>query len=241
MKQLKANHLKKQYKTNTVVKDVSLSVTQREIVGLLGPNGAGKTTVFYMIVGLIPPTNGEVFLDNKALTKLSIDKRAKHGIGYLPQETSVFRKLSVEQNIMAVLELQKKYSKMQQQKKVRELLEEFHLTHLRKSLGMTLSGGEKRRLEIARLLACEPDFILLDEPFAGVDPISIIDLKKMIKNLCNKNIGVLITDHNVRETLDICDNAYIVSHGEIIAKGDPKDIIKNQTVKNIYLGEEFEI
>lgn len=241
MKKLKALHLKKHYKKKSVVNDVSLALKQGEIVGLLGPNGAGKTTVFYMLVGLVSPASGEVHLGDENITKLSIDKRARKGIGYLPQESSVFRKMTVEQNILAVLELQKKQSRIGQQKRMRELLEEFHLNHVRKNLGMTLSGGEKRRLEIARLVACEPDFILLDEPFAGVDPISILDLKKMIKDLSARNIGILITDHNVRETLDICEYAYIVHQGQLIAEGNSDSIIGNELVREIYLGEEFAV
>ena len=240
MKTLKALHLKKNYKKKTVVDGVSLSLNQGKIVGLLGPNGAGKTTVFYMLVGLVAPSQGEVFFGDENITKLSLDKRARKGIGYLPQESSVFRKLTVEQNILAVLELQNKQSRIAQQKRMRELLEEFHLNHVRKNLGMTLSGGEKRRLEIARLVACEPDFILLDEPFAGVDPISILDIKKMIKELSERNIGVLITDHNVRETLDICEYAYIVHQGQLIAEGQSSSIIQNKLVKETYLGEAFE-
>ncbi len=238
---LKASHLKKHYNKRHVVNDVSLHVKQGQIVGLLGPNGAGKTTVFYMLVGLVKPSCGNVFIDNTDITKLSIDKRARLGVGYLPQESSVFRKLTVEENLLAVLQLQKQLSRIQQQKRIRELLQEFHLSHVRKNLGLTLSGGEKRRLEIARLVACKPKFILLDEPFAGVDPISIIDIKKMIKHLSEANIGILITDHNVRETLDICEKAFIIHQGKMLAEGSREEIIADPLVRGHYLGEEFSV
>ena len=241
MKTLSARHLAKAYKGREVVKDVSLSVKQGQIVGLLGPNGAGKTTCFYMIVGIVPADKGQISIDSEDLTHLSIHGRAQQGIGYLPQEASVFRKLSVEDNILAILETQKGLNKKQRLKRMEELLEEFHITHIRKSQGMALSGGERRRVEIARALACDPAFILLDEPFAGVDPISIGDIKQIILHLQSRNIGVLITDHNVRETLDICEQAYIVGEGFIIAEGDAKTVLANQKVKDIYLGEQFQL
>jgi len=216
---LKAQNLAKQYKKTTVVNDVSLEIHDGEVVGLLGPNGAGKTTSFYMIVGIVPVSNGQIFLDEIDITERPIHERARLGIGYLPQEASIFRKLNVAQNIMAVLELQKKLSQQQREAKLDSLLEEFHIGHLREKIGMSLSGGERRRVEIARALACEPQFILLDEPFAGVDPISVLDIKNIIKHLKARGIGILITDHNVRETLDICERAYIVAEGKIIASG----------------------
>ena len=218
-----------------------MQIQRGECVGLLGPNGAGKTTCFYMIVGLQACDNGAIYLDNQDITKLTIDKRAQLGIGYLPQEPSVFRKLSVEDNILAILELRKDLSKEQRSERLENLLREFHITHLRESLGMSLSGGERRRVEIARALAVEPAFMLLDEPFAGVDPISVLDIKKIIQHLCARNIGVLITDHNVRETLTICQRAYIVSQGTILCEGAPIDILNNQEVRAVYLGEDFSL
>ncbi len=241
MKTLTAKHLAKAYKGREVVKDVSLSVKQGQIVGLLGPNGAGKTTCFYMIVGIVPADKGQISIDSQDLTNLPIHGRAQQGIGYLPQEASVFRKLSVEDNILAILETRKELNKKQRRARMEELLEEFHITHIRKSQGMALSGGERRRVEIARALACDPAFILLDEPFAGVDPISIGDIKQIILHLQSRNIGVLITDHNVRETLDICEQAYIVGEGFIIAEGDAETVLANQKVKDIYLGEQFQL
>ncbi|ROU01961.1 LPS export ABC transporter ATP-binding protein [Marinobacter sp. R17] len=238
---LRANNLAKSYKQIKVVKDVSLEIRSGEIVGLLGPNGAGKTTCFYMIVGLVPADNGRVTIDERDITPLPMHGRARAGIGYLPQEASVFRKLSVRDNIMAILETRKKLSKAERETQLESLLEEFHITHIRDSLGMALSGGERRRVEIARALAMEPAFILLDEPFAGVDPISVSDIKQIIRHLRDKGIGVLITDHNVRETLDICENAYIVSGGHIIASGHADDILANQQVKEVYLGNEFRL
>ncbi|WP_111495741.1 LPS export ABC transporter ATP-binding protein [Marinobacter bohaiensis] len=236
---LRASNLAKSYKQIKVVKDVSLEIRSGEIVGLLGPNGAGKTTCFYMIVGLVKADNGRVSIDEKDITPLPMHGRARSGIGYLPQEASVFRKLSVRDNIMAILETRKSLSRAERDERLENLLEEFHITHIRDSLGMALSGGERRRVEIARALAMEPAFILLDEPFAGVDPISVSDIKQIIRHLRDKGIGVLITDHNVRETLDICENAYIVSGGHIIASGQSEEILANQQVKEVYLGNEF--
>lgn len=237
---LSAQRLEKSYKKRKVVKDVSLSIGN-EIVGLLGPNGAGKTTSFYMMIGLVQADGGQVKLDNKDISKLTLHQRARLGIGYLPQETSIFRRLSVEENIMAILELRKDLNKKQRKEKLEHLLQEFHITHIRDSIGISLSGGEKRRVEIARALARDPKFILLDEPFAGIDPISVIDIKRIINQLCDKGIGILITDHNVRETLDICHRAYIVSHGTIIAVGSAQEILANQKVRDVYLGHEFDL
>ncbi|AAO90286.1 ABC transporter, ATP-binding protein [Coxiella burnetii RSA 331] len=237
---LSAKQLQKSYKSRRVVKDVSLAITN-EIVGLLGPNGAGKTTSFYMIVGLITPDSGEVFLDNQNISFQPMHKRARLGIGYLPQETSIFRKLSVAQNIMAILQLRNDLSKQQRQEKCESLMQEFHISHLRDIPGYSLSGGEKRRVEIARALAMDPKFILLDEPFAGIDPISVIDIKRIIIHLRERGIGILITDHNVRETLDICQRAYIVNDGAIIAHGTPGEILRNKDVRAVYLGDEFDL
>lgn len=241
MSTLKANHLAKSYKGRQVVKDVSLNISNGEIVGLLGPNGAGKTTSFYMIVGLIPADHGKVTLDQHDLTELPVHSRALLGIGYLPQEASVFRKLTVLENILAILELRPELSQSQRIEIAELLMQEFHISHLRDSLGISLSGGERRRVEIARALAREPAFILLDEPFAGVDPISVVDIKRIIKHLRDRGIGVLITDHNVRETLDICERAYIVSDGQIICEGTPSEILVNEQVRQVYLGEEFNL
>ncbi|TYC57985.1 LPS export ABC transporter ATP-binding protein [Marinobacter sp. BW6] len=238
---LRASNLAKSYKQKKVVIDVSLEIRSGEIVGLLGPNGAGKTTCFYMIVGLIPADHGRITIDSRDITPLPMHGRARQGIGYLPQEASVFRKLTVRDNIMAILETRQGLGKAEREKKLEELLEEFHITHIRDSVGMALSGGERRRVEIARALAMEPAFILLDEPFAGVDPISVSDIKHIIRHLRDKSIGVLITDHNVRETLDICENAYIVSGGHIIASGNAEAILANQQVKEVYLGDEFRL
>jgi len=238
---LRASNLAKSYKQKKVVIDVSLEIRSGEIVGLLGPNGAGKTTCFYMIVGLVNADNGRITIDSQDITPLPMHGRARKGIGYLPQEASVFRKLSVRDNIMAILETRKSLSRPERLTKLEHLLEEFHITHIRDSLGMALSGGERRRVEIARALAMEPAFILLDEPFAGVDPISVSDIKQIIRHLRDKGIGVLITDHNVRETLDICENAYIVSGGHIIASGNSETILANQQVKEVYLGNEFRL
>jgi lipopolysaccharide export system ATP-binding protein len=236
---LEARNLKKSFKKRTVVTDVSIQVSSGECVGLLGPNGAGKTTSFYMIVGLQACDYGEILLNGQSITKKTIDQRARLGIGYLPQEASVFRKMNVEDNIYAILELQKVLNREQRKSRLEQLLTDFNIHHIRKSLGMSLSGGERRRVEIARALASSPRFILLDEPFAGVDPISVGDIKKIITQLCKRNIGVLITDHNVRETLDICDRAYIVNKGEILCQGDTETILNNQDVRKVYLGQEF--
>jgi lipopolysaccharide export system ATP-binding protein len=236
---LTTHKLTKSYQTRRVVKNVSLSVNSGEVVGLLGPNGAGKTTCFYMIIGLIKPTGGQVLLDSQDITSQPMHVRAQLGLGYLPQEASVFRKLTVEQNILAILEAQKQYTKKDRQDRLEQLIQEFHLNPVRDSLGVSLSGGERRRCEIARALACSPKFILLDEPFAGVDPISVMDIKNEIARLADKGIGVLITDHNVRETLDICDQATIVSEGLVIANGPPKTVMDNQQVRKVYLGEAF--
>lgn len=238
---LKTVHLKKNYKSRLVVKDVSIQIAQGEIVGLLGPNGAGKTTSFYMIVGLIAPKGGQVLLDDHDITDLPMHERARLGIGYLPQEKSIFRKLSVSDNIMAILELRKNIDKNARKKILEDLLAEFHIAHLRDIPAVSLSGGETRRVEIARALAMDPKFILLDEPFAGIDPLSVVDIKRVIHHLQQRGIGILITDHNVRETLDICDRAYIVNEGEIIAEGNTKEILDNQMVRQVYLGEEFNL
>lgn len=236
---LNAQHLVKSYKNRVVVDDISLAISTGEIVGLLGPNGAGKTTCFYMIVGLIRSDRGQVLLNQTNVTSMAMHKRARLGIGYLPQEASVFRKLSVADNIMAILELRKDLSKPQRQDKLEQLLQEFNIHTIRDSLGISLSGGERRRVEIARALAMEPAFILLDEPFAGVDPISVSDIKQIIIHLSKRNIGVLITDHNVRETLDICQRGYIVSAGKIICEGSPQIILDSPEVRKVYLGEAF--
>lgn len=239
MSRLTAEHLAKSYKKRQVVKDVSLTVESGQVIGLLGPNGAGKTTTFYMIVGLVNSDKGRILLDDTDITLLPMHERARRGIGYLPQESSIFRKLTVRDNIMAILETRKELDETAREEKLDSLLEEFHIGHIANSLGMSLSGGERRRVEIARALAAEPAFILLDEPFAGVDPISVLDIKKIIEHLRNRGIGVLITDHNVRETLSVCEHAYIVSHGELIAMGDADSILANQQVKDVYLGEQF--
>jgi len=241
MNTLKAIHLEKYYNSRQVVKDVSLEINNAEIVGLLGPNGAGKTTSFYMIVGLVPVTSGKIFLDEYDITNLAIHERARLGIGYLPQEASIFRKLSVADNIMAILELRKDLDNNERLKKLDNLLNEFHIEHLRNNLGINLSGGERRRVEIARTLALEPKFILLDEPFAGIDPISVIDIKKIITQVHKKGIGILITDHNVRETLAVCKRAYIVNDGTIITSGPPQAIMANKKVREVYLGHEFDL
>lgn len=239
MSLLEANNLKKSFKSRAVVNDLSIYIKNGECVGLLGPNGAGKTTCFYMIVGLQSCDEGSIILDGQDITLSAMHQRARLGISYLPQEASVFRKLSVAENIMAILELRHDLTQQAREEKLDLLLQEFNITHISKSLGMALSGGERRRVEIARALAIEPSFILLDEPFAGVDPISVIDIKKIIQHLCNKGIGVLITDHNVRETLDICERAYIVSQGKILCEGSSEVILANQQVRAVYLGENF--
>ncbi|MFA0439460.1 LPS export ABC transporter ATP-binding protein [Vibrio sp. 10N.286.49.C2] len=238
---LKATHLAKSYNNRKVVTDVSLSVESGQIVGLLGPNGAGKTTSFYMIVGLVARDEGSITIDDEDISILPMHSRAKMGIGYLPQEASIFRKLSVEHNILAVLETRNELTQEEQQDRLEDLLDEFNIQHIRKSAGMALSGGERRRVEIARALAANPQFILLDEPFAGVDPISVIDIKKIIEHLRDRGLGVLITDHNVRETLDVCEKAYIVSQGHLIAEGTPEDVLNNEHVKQVYLGEQFRL
>ena len=241
MATLQARNLRKAYRNRVAVDGVSLRVSSGEIVGLLGPNGAGKTTCFYMIVGLLPTEGGEIELDERPLAKEPMHVRARAGIGYLPQEASVFRKLSTEDNIKAILELRRDLDKPAQRARLEELLAEFNLGAVRKSLSERLSGGERRRLEIARALAGKPQFLLLDEPFAGVDPISVGDIKQQIRDLAARNIGVLITDHNVRDTLDICDRAYIVNEGHLIAQGDAEAILSHQTVRNVYLGEGFKL
>ncbi|MFT7559853.1 MAG: lipopolysaccharide export system ATP-binding protein [Flavobacteriales bacterium] len=239
LSELKATHLAKSYKGRAVIVDVSISIKAGQVVGLLGPNGAGKTTCFYMIAGIVSPDQGQVFIDDINISRFPMHKRARAGLGYLPQEASVFRKLTVAENILAILETRPLLSKKQRCEKLQSLLEEFHITHIKDSLGMALSGGERRRVEIARALASEPKFILLDEPFAGVDPISVSDIKDIILQLKAKNIGILITDHNVRETLDICEKAYIVSEGQIIAEGDSKTVLNNKKVREVYLGQHF--
>ena len=241
MARLQAQNLAKSYRKKRVVNGVSLAVSGGQIVGLLGPNGAGKTTCFYMIVGLVREDDGQILIDDEDITKLPMHKRAKRGIGYLPQEASVFRRLSVENNIMAIVETRPDLNPAQRKEKVDELLQEFHLAHLRKNIGMSLSGGERRRVEIARALATEPAFILLDEPFAGVDPISVSDIKNIIVHLRDRGIGILITDHNVRETLDICQHAYIVDDGQVIAQGSAELILNNADVRRVYLGENFSL
>ncbi|MEI4965126.1 LPS export ABC transporter ATP-binding protein [Aeromonas caviae] len=238
---LKATGLQKSYKRRMVVSDVSLEVGTGQIVGLLGPNGAGKTTSFYMIVGLVQRDAGLITIDEQDISLQPMHIRARNGIGYLPQEASIFRRLSVFDNLMGVMQTRKGLSREEREDKVELLLEEFNITHIRDSLGQSLSGGERRRVEIARALAAEPRFILLDEPFAGVDPISVIDIKKIIQHLKERGLGVLITDHNVRETLDVCEKAYIVSHGKMIAEGAPADILADEQVKRVYLGDQFSL
>lgn len=239
MNELLAKNLHKSFKKRKVVNGISLGLRQGECVGLLGPNGAGKTTCFYMIVGLQSCDQGTIVLNNKDITNAPMHKRARLGIGYLPQEASVFRKMTVADNILAILQLRKDLTDKDRKVILAKLLEEFHIEHLHNNHGLSLSGGERRRVEIARALAIEPNFILLDEPFAGVDPISVLDIKRIITHLCDRNIGVLITDHNVRETLDICGRAYIVNEGKILCEGKPEIILANQQVRQVYLGEEF--
>lgn len=238
--ELKAEHLVKKYKKRKVVDDISVTVNQGEIVGLLGPNGAGKTTSFYMIVGLVKPNEGKIYLDNRDITDLPMFKRAQNGIGYLAQEASVFRKLSVEDNILAVLEMTK-LSKQEQKEKTEALLEEFSLTHVRKNLGQVLSGGERRRTEIARALAVDPKFVLLDEPFAGVDPIAVEEIQSIVAQLKDKNIGILITDHNVNETLSITDRAYLMFEGKLLKAGTAEELASDEQVRKVYLGQNFEL
>ena len=240
-RRLEANDLTKSYRGRRVVDGISLSVEQGEIVGLLGPNGAGKTTSFYLIVGLVSADSGTIGIDSQDITSLPIHRRAQQGLGYLPQEASVFRQLSVKENLMAILETRKDLSAAAKLERCETLMREFHITHLADALGQALSGGERRRVEIARALATEPDFILLDEPFAGVDPISIADIKGIISHLKDRGIGVLITDHNVRETLDICERAYIVNAGKVIAEGDAAAVMDNAEVRKVYLGENFRL
>ncbi|MGB5297453.1 MAG: LPS export ABC transporter ATP-binding protein [Thiogranum sp.] len=239
MTRLEARKLSKNFSGRQVVDAVSLHVDSGEVVGLLGPNGAGKTTCFYMIVGLIPSDSGSVWLDERELTRFPMHVRARHGVGYLPQEASVFRKLSVADNLRAVLEMRKNLTRRNRADRMEELLQELHIGHLRDQKGLSLSGGERRRVEIARALAMEPSFILLDEPFAGVDPISVIDIQRIVEHLTERDIGVLITDHNVRETLGICDRAYILGSGQTLAEGPPDAILQNQQVRDVYLGDHF--
>lgn len=238
---LAAEALHKSYRKRRILEGISLEVHSAEVVGLLGPNGAGKTTCFYMIVGLVAIDQGRITLDGKDLTKHSMHQRARHGVGYLAQEASVFRKLSVEDNIMAILQTRKGMKRQERQQKMESLLEEFQITHIRHNLGISLSGGERRRVEIARALATEPAFILLDEPFAGVDPISVIEIQKIVRHLKQRGIGVLITDHNVRETLGICDRAYILGNGSILTQGTPQQVLANKQAREIYLGEDFKL
>jgi lipopolysaccharide export system ATP-binding protein len=240
MSELIVENLRKSFKSRTVVQDISLRLKSGEVVGLLGPNGAGKTTSFYMIVGLVALDAGRILLDGKDLSRLPIHMRARMGLSYLPQEPSIFRKLSVSENILAVLQLQN-ISEADMQEKLESLLEELHITHIRDNPAVSLSGGERRRVEIARCLATNPSFILLDEPFAGIDPIAVIDIQKIIRFLSARTIGVLITDHNVRETLGICDHAYIVNQGHVFASGIPSEIVENQSVREIYLGKNFRL
>ena len=238
---LSAHNLAKNYKGRDVVKDVSIEISQSQIVGLLGPNGAGKTTCFYMIVGLIQADSGRVLLDQKDMTKLPIHDRARHGLSYLPQESSIFRNLTVEENVLAILQARQELTRAEREKKLEQLLQEFSILHIRNSKGMSLSGGERRRTEIARTLATDPKFILLDEPFAGVDPIAVSDIKTIINQLKDRGIGILLTDHNVRETLDICEKAYIVSEGRLIADGNANAILSSEKVRSVYLGSQFKI
>jgi lipopolysaccharide export system ATP-binding protein len=238
---LRADHLVKHYRRRKVVNDVSLHVQSGEIVGLLGPNGAGKTTCFYMIAGLIPASRGEIFIDNHDITHLPMPARAQLGLGYLPQDASVFRRLTVSENILAILQTRKLLNKKQRLEQLQNLLDELQIDHIRDNTGISLSGGERRRVEIARALAAEPAFILLDEPFAGVDPISVLEIQRIIRQLAEKNIGIIITDHNVRETLGICQRAYILSAGEVIAEGSPETVLTDQQVREVYLGQNFHL
>jgi lipopolysaccharide export system ATP-binding protein len=238
---LSIQDISKSYKLRKVVKSLSLELKSGEVVGLLGPNGAGKTTAFYMIVGLIAADGGNILLDGQDLTAKPMHERSKLGLGYLPPEASIFRKLTVEQNILAILENRKDLDRAGRERELETLLDELHVGHVRTSMGISLSGGERRRVEIARALAADPLFVLLDEPFAGVDPISVLDIQRIIRHLCERDIGVLITDHNVRETLGICGHAYILSDGSLIASGSPEDILENQHVREVYLGQEFKL
>jgi lipopolysaccharide export system ATP-binding protein len=241
MSRLRVEGLDKKYRSRQVVKDLSIEVASGEVVGLLGPNGAGKTTAFYMIVGLVQCDAGRILIDQQDISRLPVHRRARLGLGYLPQEASVFRKLTVEDNVRAILETRSELNAAQRTEALESLLEELHIGHIRKSLGQSLSGGERRRVEIARALAAEPQFMLLDEPFAGVDPISVLDIQRIIRHLSARRIGVLITDHNVRETLGICGRAYIVSAGTVIASGTAEDILANQQVREVYLGQDFRL
>ncbi len=241
MSLLRVEGLAKRFRSRQVVKDLSIEVAQGEVVGLLGPNGAGKTTAFYMIVGLVPTDAGRILLDDLELSKLPVHRRARLGLGYLPQEASVFRKLSVQDNILAILETREDLDGSERKQHLEALLDELHIGHIRNSIGQSLSGGERRRVEIARALAAEPRFMLLDEPFAGVDPISVLDIQRIIRHLSARNIGVLITDHNVRETLGICSRAYIVNAGMVIASGTAEDILANREVREVYLGQDFRL
>ena len=241
MSVLRADNLAKRYKSREVLRDLSLEVGSGEVVGLLGPNGAGKTTAFYMMVGLTPCEHGRISLDGRDITRLPMHRRAQLGLGYLPQEPSVFRKLTVAQNVMAILETRPNLDRDTREARLEELLGELHVDHVQDSLGISLSGGERRRVEIARALAAEPRFMLLDEPFAGVDPLSVADIQRIIKHLSGKGIGVLITDHNVRETLGICERAYIVSQGSVIASGSADQILANAQVREVYLGQDFRL
>ena len=240
MTELIVEGLQKRYKSRQVVKSISLQVKSGEVVGLLGPNGAGKTTSFYMIVGLVRADAGKIILNDKDISRLPIHQRAKMGLAYLPQEPSIFRKMTTAENILAILQLHK-MTPEQEKQRLEELLEDLHISHIRDSLGVSLSGGERRRVEIARCLATNPNFILLDEPFAGIDPIAVIDIQKIVRLLKERNIGVLITDHNVRETLGICDQAYIVNDGRIFASGTPSEIVNNESVREVYLGKDFRL
>ena len=241
MNKLEALQIAKRYRSREVVRDLSISINNSEIVGLLGPNGAGKTTAFYMIVGLIRCDQGRIVLNDKDITDLPVHQRARRGLGYLPQEASIFSKLTVADNIRSILQTRRDLNRVDRQNLLEELLEELHITHVRNSLGLSLSGGERRRVEIARALAAEPQFILLDEPFAGVDPISVIDIQRIIQHLAQRSIGVLITDHNVRETLDVIDRAYIIHDGMMLMEGAPTDIVGNEDVRRVYLGERFSL
>ena len=238
---LVAEQLVKRYRSRAVVHGVSLQVEQGEVVGLLGPNGAGKTTCFYMVVGLVPADDGSIQLDGTDITKANMHRRARLGLGYLPQEASIFRRLSVQDNILAILELREELNGDQRKQELTRLMEEFNVTHLADQYGVSLSGGERRRVEIARALAADPRFILLDEPFAGVDPISIGEIQRIVKHLRKRNIGILITDHNVRETLGICDRAYIISEGRVLTQGPPQAVLEDEDVRNVYLGKEFRL
>ncbi|WP_334108883.1 LPS export ABC transporter ATP-binding protein [Methylobacillus sp.] len=241
MSELIVESLRKKYKSRTVVQDISLQLNSGEVVGLLGPNGAGKTTSFYMMVGLVPLDGGRILLDGKDLSRMPIHQRARMGLAYLPQEPSIFRKMTVTENIQAILELQHHMTDAQRKEQLESLLHELHITHIRDNMAVSLSGGERRRVEIARCLATNPSFILLDEPFAGIDPIAVLDIQKIVRFLTERSIGVLITDHNVRETLGICDRAYIVNEGRVFASGKPSEIIHNESVREVYLGKDFRL